>query len=716
VPIIPPPSGLPILAEFVGQGTLSVAAAVDKHFSATIIGDSGLSVDASVVSENAIVMNGYGTMTVFGRLNSDPNVFGSAAMQGVGSLQPTGRLKFNGHAQMQGSATVVVAANTFGQRVDVPVYYDIFPNVAANANIQVVNARFKINGVEAPIRAFRYAEAAATAGTSLSIELSRPILSEVPIGSDFTFEIYSSGAWETKMTGTFGNRQYAVSFESDRLNISSVDSASDKLAKCPKKRTVFYDPSKTEVPNEEQSDVLRDNFGNAYPSEFVPSYGLSFYDLLQWALVTVCGFSSYKTDLPDFPVVVADFAIGKPVIETINALDGVFEPLVFERTGNVGWIKDTSVGIPSGSVARSLPISRFKSFNVTTGADAGNVDGLIINYSESTTGDFYTQRLEESEFPNEGGDFAGGTTELEHEFWDYKLSSDPEVIVSTILKSEKKTTKNAADQTIGEEITIRTVNSRGLVTGHEKTVKSMLPTDDFSSPALALRLESRERQRCTFTTDSLGRTYLSVRQTQHRALVAQSNTKTYLTQPWQCVFIEGHRAGILKAGMTVTELPTKTVTETFTRLANGQTTCSTTTVDHIRGGLTGSRNEAENGEAVIPNRHKQRQMILWRQGLTVNPADISQKKLKSINGGEIPMIYLKPLGYRKLDRLFTGKGEGSAELFGYDSSIRRGSTFNVTGRDDEDLGNFMTIGFDISGQGLGTEKPTMMTRLTLLEL
>lgn len=703
------------LADLLGIGGFVATGTHGQFLKASLSGSGALVVNPSVLIPAQATLGGVGTIEAVGRLNNDPNVFGTAELAGVGTAECVGMTAFAGISVLSGNATLDANGTTAeAERADLIVFYDIFPVIAAGANIQILNARLLIDDVQKPIRSFRLQAPPSVAGLTLSVELSKPLLADVPVGASFTFDIYAGGAWATLVSGDFGGRDYAVSFAGDSLSISTVDSTSEKLGRCPSAQVLFYDPAKQDAPREDAASVLRDDLNNAYPVTLRAIGGLSLYDLLNYALVEICGFTAYQTNIPDFPILRADFGLGRPAIETVNALIGMYEPLIFERNGTA-YVLDSTIALPAGFTSLELPASRFQSLNLQAGNDAGTIDGLILNYADSGFADYYTQRYETEQQTSGGGLYGTIDISISREFRDYRNSANPPVVVRTMLKSELKTIKDASGVVIGEESTIYDVNSRGLVTGYTRTVDSRVPMLNGTG-AFALRNVSTERQNAHYSTDSTGRTWLSLRETMTSALVATDSDNPFLDEPFEQDFLEAFQAGNLKEGMDVSTKPTKTVSESFQRLANGQTTVTVTTADHLRNGVTESRTNAESGEAVVPNRQTARRLIIWRSGFVPSGGDLSQRRLDSFSVGELPLSYAKPLAMRRLNRIVAGKGTGSATLFGYDASIRRGSTFTVKGRAAESLGSFIVAGYSITGDALGTDNARVMTALNLIEL
>lgn len=712
-------SELTPLASLDGSTGLAATAAVQRTFGAVAFaGSTALNPSGSAAgSLGPAVFAGQTSIGAAGRIGNEANVFGQAALGGSSGLGAAAGLKFDVPASFAGSSQFLAeAANSAADRADLYIFADILPAVAAGANIQVLGARLKVGGVEKPIRSFRFGAPAAAAGVRLEAQLSKPMPSDVPVGALFTFEVYSAGAWATILTGIFGSRSHAVEFAGDTLSISTIDQTTDKLGKAPKHSTVFYDPAKNGTLTEEKSEILKDTLGNEYPTTFTSTGGLDLYALLQWAFVTVCGFSAYKTNLPNFPISRADFPMGRPVQETIAGLTGMFEPLFFEVNGEL-WIVDATLVLPAGLTPRTITAGRFRSYSAETGPDAGNLDGLVVIYTETGDGDFHTQRFETEENLSAESGYASTLTTVEREFWEYRNSSDPQTILRSILKSETRTTKNGLGETIGEETLLFNVDSKGRVTGHAKTLYGPVPVFFVDTGHFVdFGLIQEERQTISYTTNSAGQTWLSRRETVTRALVATDVDNLYFEENFKQDFIEAHKAGNLREGMPVSVQPTKTVLEAFNRLANGQTTVTTTTIDHLRGTVTGSRTESESGESEVSNRQKTRRLIVWKEGIDLYSTDPSARQLRDLNIGELPIAHGKSLAQRKLLRTNAGKGTAEVSLFGYDAGIRRGSTFRVTDRAAASLGDFLTLGFEIAGDGLGTAAANMQTRLQLLEL
>lgn len=715
MPIIPAATSQSAFVRFSGAASLAANGEIRNHLHATLISTASLTATLTgLINADAQLIGGAEFEgTIFNVVEA--NKLGAAALSGSSSFIAAGQRKKSATAILSGGAELrFEPSNIQAEIAEIPVFYQIIPAVNSQANIQIVGARLMAKGEEVPIRSFRFSTSTETLGKTLSIELSRPFPTESPVGTELSFDIFAGGTWINLLSGIFGSRQFSVEFAANRLNISTVDSLTDQLTKAPSRPTVIYNPALTEIPRENPADVLRDTLGNKFPMIFVSMPNLKLYDLFDYVFKTVAGFQTWKTNIPNFTVISGEFPIGRPAIDAVKSLIGFLEPVIYERNGTI-FIWEVTSPLPTGFPARLLTASRFRSFESATGTDAGNLDGLILTFTE-TLGDFHTQRFETEEQTTEDQRFGIATITITREFRDYKNIDDPLTVVRSILKSETKTTKDAASQTIGEETTEYNINSRGIVVGHEKTISSMVPAGIETGDQLTFAKVSETRQDIEFSTDSSGRQFMSGRTTRERSLVAFDDENQYLGQTFRQDFLEAHQAGNLRTGMQVSELPTKTTYESFQRLVNGQTTVTTTVIDHLRGGLTRSRTEAENGEVAINQRRKQRQLIIWRDGFVPNGIDLSQRRLRELNGGEMPLALLRKYAQRRLARDFSGKGTASAELFGFDPTIALGSTFTLSDQFDNGLGNFVTVGFEVSGENLGTDAPSILTRLSLIEL
>jgi hypothetical protein len=654
-----------------------------------------------------------------GHLDSDPDIQLSA--EGFLSFSATAAIRNLKRKFAQGFlsfSSIATTSTIEPESAELLIIADLLPApAAAGANIQILGARLAINGVDVPIRSFRFTGQAGSADETFQATLSKPYRAQVPIGATFTFDIYSGGVWQTRFSGVFGSRSYSIAFDGDSLQITSASSPADKLAKCPKKPVVYYDSITVGTLREEANDVLTDDVGHTYPTEFHDVTGLRLYTLLQWAFVTVCGFSAYRTNIPDFAIPRADFQFGQPVLSTIKALIGMYDPVLFELNNEI-WILDSTLALPAGFTPRTIGADAYKDFSAESGPDSGNLDGLIVNFLETDTGDFYTQRFINPDPSTSGTSGMPGyvETHIEQEYYDYRNSGDPTVVVRSVLKSETKETFDYTGEQIGEEKSIFDFDSLGRATGYQKAVKSFMPNPNFYGDPYQLQDVRDERQEVLMTTDSIGRTRITERQTRISALVAIDSDNTYQEVAFKQDAMEAHKAGNLKDGMTSSFEPVKTITERFTNLNNGQTSVTVTTIDHLRGGLTESTSEADAGESLITNRQKSRRMIVWRSGFDHLSTDVSQRKLRELHIGPLPIKFGKPLAIRKLARATAGKGTASVSLFGFDSAVRRGATLRLLDRSNSALGDFFIMGFEITGSGLGTPAAYIGTSLNLLEL
>jgi len=226
----------------------------------------------------------------------------------------------------------------------------------------------------------------------------------------------------------------------------------------------------------------------------------------------------------------------------------------------------------------------------------------------------------------------------------------------------------------------------------------------------SLQTIREEDQTVSYTTDPKNprRSIQSKIVTKIRGMVAVDSENQYYDPDtgsqadFKQDFLEAHKAGNLKDGMTAGYGPLKTVTETLIDLGNNQYQMSVSTIDHLRKTESNSFSEPKTGDASLSSSlGKQSQVIVLKDGLTL--AMRPGNALETLAIGELPLFFGIPLVERKLASRDVQKQSGTVNVIGYSDSIDRGTFFTLFDREENNAGKFLMAGFraDITPLGDG---------------
>lgn len=671
----------------------------------------------ALVPGSAAVDLDYVEITAQGRINADANVFGEADVEldylnvtATGKLQQEGLIVVDfDYVDIDVDSTVFQA-----ESAELNLIVDILPAAAAG-NYLNQHGRLSVDGVAVPIRPeWSYREPSDRAGGELQVTLAKTsdrVL--ITRDSSIKFEIgkYVAGAWDPATAITlFDEGEISVSGHSlgwaeggptDTFTFSSASSESAKLSKAPETDLVFYDSSKMTL---QQTDFepLYDTEGNQYLTTLVPDADLKLYDLFTQIFVTRCGFSGWRTNLPDFNISRVDCPFGNGYLEALSGYIGMFDPAVFEAAGSTGseiWIVDTTNALPAGFPApRTVSISNYRSAN--SNANHQRIDAFLVIYAEDERNyDYFTTRLEQTtESSGTFGDPGYTETEIDITFREYRKFSNPAVVIKTDITSEiHRTFVNS--QNVHETRESFTYDSFGRVTLRQKFVDALVP--NFDAPGDPLQVLNVREEVETFSYKShpyqARKQYLARRDLNVRGMIAVDSQNQQLGVDYKRDIKSAYRDGYLSEGTTTETGPIETVEETATPLRGGLVRVKYRKTDHLAKQVTEDLTEDRSGDVSMNGLTPTQNRILV---FDADNAERSTERVVSFNGGELPLDKLLPLARRVLKKRKTKPNDLQMEYIGFDQTLRKGSTITAQGR-GSNLGTFIIVGRTINGSREG---------------
>lgn len=641
-------------------------------------------------------------MSVEGRINDEPNVFGELQLQ----LAP---VDFEGFASVGVDGLAVLNFAPVDFSIDGSVRaaessilnltVEIFP-AAASGNYQNFGARLKINGAIIPITSYDEDKSSTSAGKRVTCELARfDDISLLTTGATYLIEISELGAWEPVLQGTLSQKNFSLANEgnkpNDSVSVTFASEAEDRLAKTPKMNLVVFDSARLDIDPAEFEPVY-DTEGRAYALEAKAVNNLSLYKLFNEIFVTRCGFSAVKTNLPDYPLRRADFNVSSNYLAGVAPHIGMFEAIPID--GDVLWIVEATNLLPAGFPApRVLPASRIES--ISSDSQFEQIDGFELQFAQTETGDYFTVRTlparEQLVRTRFGRTISRTVTETK--IREYRSEFAPTVILREEVEQET-VTKYGAESILPISIAVEkfTFDYLGRQKRSVKTVQKRLP--DLSDGGLpAMQVVSEDELNYFYAVHP----FFPSRQIKRRSelsvegLIAIDSENQYLGGDFPQALALAHRAGNLNEAMQVQRALIKSATEDFRPLPDGTVKVFTTEIDHTPE-LVGKEaietigdGETRPGEISVSGAGKPGRMYVFADG----DGETTGKRIEPFSVGELPLKYAIPLVRRRLKRKTSKNGKLSVSLIGWNLSLREGSTLTVQDREAGTVANILVEGY-----------------------
>jgi hypothetical protein len=602
------------------------------------------------------------------------------------------------------------------------------------------SCRLLVDDEEIKVKEFTYREEAHNLTGLLDVTLANVDDRDLILTtSTITFDIAQDGGeWERIVdTGKLGISDYSISRQGigpdDTFTLTTKPYELVKLQTSFASGGVVYDPRQVEI-NESDWPTITASDGSVLTPEFVAIYGLTWRQVATAAFVNVAGFGGVSTNIPDFPVSIAEFRPGEPVVNIVGALIGGFEP-DFSAQDGVLFIRDGTTGTAAGMpTPRSLTTANATRIGVNLDQSV-HIDGILLTYQADTRSfDSSSNRVETATSASGSGDSYTETTTTKT-YVDYYRNSFPGVPQRTELLSVATdvyhTIKVYEEHAIGitdpehpdgpgTYVTVSTTlelneqvletfyyNAKGLLYKRIKTGAKRLPMPEGDTVPTA-EIPSPSKTTDTFTTDNLV------------DAVYEIETVNYKVHPFKRLHLyiadrEVHTSGIIyvdvdnpqldipyaqdankvyEAGnVTTSSIPTwgaiHSYIETGTPLRGGQVRMHVLEIDQVAGTVNDNRDEWREGELGISQTIKEPREVLV--------GTHSSGVIDTLHAGEAPLNIAIPLASRVLRQRRTLTRKAGFQLPYVDLSIKKGSSFVALGRDGDELGTYVVEARQIVG-------------------
>lgn len=597
-----------------------------------------------------------------------------------------------------------------GQKYEVPVMVEVIPASLTSGNFQEYRARLIINGSNIPIRRVEISAPPNSVGTVISATLSRPSDKSLIVdGASYKLEIAEvvSGIenWHTVIeSDRYNSKTYSIGWGSnqptDQLTFSAPSALIDKLAKFPISDAVFYDPTQLDLSADDFEKVY-DLSGNVYTTLIYPSVNLSVYDLFQKIFVERCGFTNYKTNIPNYRIKRLDVSMFSSYLDSIGQIIGNFEPLFFEQDG-VLWIIDATAVLPSGFPSpRVIGVNRYSTFSQSKQND--QIEVFEINYSEDDSSfDFYTINVTvETNFTGVASTFNYINTRIETRTREYRRNSNPSVVVSSAV--EKVETKRTDSSGHILSITTEVFSYDGLGREIKNVITSQERVPIYLGDDLSESLETVSVT--TSKTTYAQHPYEYNKQFKKRTIqevdgLFYIDSDKYLDNDYKQLYTDAHLNGNISPSGSRQSGPVSSRTETITPLPNGEAKLKVEEWNFLVSppSLVLDKSDTAVGDVGLNSTLSRQRKI--RVSLD-NTLIVSSKRKAQMSIGDMPIQVGIALATRLLNkRKFKGH-EASMDIIGIDWAIRRGLIIKALGRESEDLGNYIIEGYSALFDELG---------------
>jgi len=655
--------------------------------------------------------------TADGFLNNEPNVFGEGIFDDVDEFIADPIQSVDALADFEDIAEFISEGVLL--QAETPVLTFIFDVIGTEAELLADRRtnwvpRLQVDGVDVRIASAHLDDTNDQAGKTVDVNLvnlDERALFTSAASIRFGYGRRVSGAWdETTMEweiigGKAASQSSTTSgpphTPADTVKITARDNTKTLLLKTAQTPLIIYDSNRVTV-DTSQMDVLLDTDGRSYPTEALAIAGMTLKKLLTETLVNRCGFTSFRMNLPDYPLQRYDCAIGASIWQATKKFTGMFNPAVLDVNQEL-WIVDTSLAIPAG-----FPDPREVSFDqmntVTSDEDVPHIDGFLVQYVQTDNAyDYTTFRFEDDTVP------IGNTiVESNRIFIQFRKLAHPTVVLREALNIESKTI-SANGVTIEESTENWIYGLGGDIISRSKTVDKLLPTigsfDQVPAP-LSMQRSLTEYETYTYLTHpfKVGEKYIERRSLTVTGLIASDTQNPQLGRPWDGAFHSVYQTGNLNATTTVRDGGIRTYSESSTPLRNGNVQTRVFEVDEIVGLVLKDYIEERPGDVGMrATANAQKELLVLAEDNITRTTD----EIQDFPVGELPLTLAIPLSRRVIVQRQTKPKRFNGHLISYDKTIKKGlpirakqwrnavSPTNVliTGRviDSDSKGTYMTV-------------------------
>lgn len=643
---------------------------------------------------------------ITGRIGDEPNVFGVCALE-------LNALEISLAPNLNQNGLSVVDLNLIDFEVNPSVrefetselqfVCDILP-VRPTALVREFAEKLTVGGIEIKISSWNYDEAADRTGATLNVTLLNP--ADGAEFSNYTSIKFETGEkisgvweWETLVDSASPDASnFTFGRTGDTFTFSCAGDLNAKLNKTAATDLVIYDSNRITLAQDDFEPTL-DTDGREYKTQLVPQANLKLSGLFNRIFIERCGFSSVRSNLPDYPVSRLDFEPGASYYDALKGVIGQFDPLTFENSGELHIIDATAV-LPAGFPApRTVTISKTRA--LAAESSRGRLDAFRVVYTEDERNfDYITYELKT--YTESSGTFGTDDyteTDFEIRYREYRKFAQPAIVLSKKLERKRKSVYNSHFLETGETIERYTYDAFGDNTKREKTVAARVP-DLANNGNLTIMTVREEKERFDFAPHPFAarKRYLKRRELRVAGLITIDAENRQLDEDFERDISVAYRSGNIIPEMTTRYGAIKTERVTSEPLRNGNVRVAYWEYDHLSGLVIRDDEEEVPGEIGTSAFSSSQNKIYV---FDADNAARSTERIETFNAGELPLTHAVPLARRVLKKRKTKPLRLSMELTGRDTTIKKGTAITAAGREGNVIGTFLIEGRSLRGSREG---------------
>jgi len=623
---------------------------------------------------------------------------------------------------------------------------DMIPS-RPTGNYQRYTERLIVDGRTIPVASWSYEESPDGIDERLQVQLANVEDRQYIVDGDpFTFEV---GEWDgsqfvyTKLVDTdkLENTQYNIAANNgpaDTFTFTGASETEDLLNKAPGQNIALhidYGTSAIVVGPPSISTLS----GAIISGLAIPYSRLTFYDALEYAFVTGCGFASVSTNIPNFPLGNVYFQVGQPYASAVSGIYGMFNPTLSAVRRNDGihlFIQDgTNVVSSAMPDPREVKIERATTLGINNDLSQAGKIGALRLLLGSIRFDF-SRVVYRSEVSNENvgqqGEYGQTFARVERTevYRDFYVDSNADAPLRSELaeKTESRYFTGViplfVNETPGQEDDGYRVDylmagssekfsytEEGQLAYRYKKESSRIPIESQPVDPLTGQPEgdpvinydylqiSAEEEFLTYYNHprEFNAYYLGAREIIKSGLVYYDFENTQLDYAWARPVQATYTAGNVEEGMTVEWVQLESYVENYTPIGTTQVRVVTTSIDFVSGSTTFDTSTDKIG-TIARNSAVSEQNEYY---LVKNNASTIDGLVVDFNMGELPLTVAGPLAQRILNNQDIITETVEFALIGIDTTLQKGMAVKPIGRNDEDLDNYVVTGRVMTGNAQG---------------
>jgi hypothetical protein len=634
-------------------------------------------------------INGSTSLRARVRLNDEPADVLDASIAGATTFNPNLAVARPAACIFTGSTRINASVQTSAQAADsvllyVTVYAGDLPRIAR------YRPRLVVGSNTLPVVAFDYSQPANALGAQARLEVAAG--APVAGSASLLLDRWNGSGWDQHALisgGAIAEQARTIEFGGDRLALTITDAVNEQLLRAPQQPAIYYDPTLVQI-DPSANRVIYTDTGDAIITAIHAVPGLDFWTLLD-AVRIQCGFSTAKTNIPNFPVDSVQFSMQRSWLAQLLEVAAAFDPLV-RCDGNALWVIDTSAPVPSslaGNVIEYGP-DDYEILDETVN-EPRQTSGLVVQFTDISGAITVSERIEQDRPMTAGqfGDPAYTEQSITCRIREWRDGTG-RIIREELVEQVEETRVNG--QLVSRVREQNRYDLLGRKVGHTRIVDALVP--DLASGSLALL--QIEDENCSITYGSHPLRPLQMIQTamvqQRRGMIYVDSENRYLNQPFRLPYLEAHRSGQVQIGAnTTTEYgPIETIIERLRVRRDGEVDIQRTIIDHVASTISTTYSDARPGDALLARATNMRSVLLRNQQ--------SGGPVETINLGLMPYQLALEVARRRLQRLTSSRRALRIQLPGYDERIRRGLLVRARDRAGT-IGTFIVTGYAVRGSG-----------------